>query len=27
MGLLAEAIERPLAMLLETGIEFVEDGV
>ena len=27
MGLLAEAIERPLAMLLEDGIEFIEDDV
>ncbi|RYF10283.1 MAG: XRE family transcriptional regulator [Oxalobacteraceae bacterium] len=27
MGLLAEAIERPLAMLLEAGIEFIEDDV
>ena len=27
MGLLAEAIERPLAMLLEADIEFIEDDV
>ena len=27
MGLLAEAVERPLPMLLEDGIEFVDDDL